>query len=125
MSAPLRLVVQASSDPDQATIATHPDDLSTERYDATYVRLSGYCGPYKPELFAAAPALLAALQDMGARYGLSEQAREALAAAGVEMPKRRSVWPFPSSDPGERYAMAREHQAQQRGAVVNGPEALL
>ena len=87
MSAPLRLVVQASSDPDQATIATHPDDLSTERYDATYVRLSGYCGPYKPELFAAAPALLAALQDMGARYGLSEQAREALAAAGVEMPK--------------------------------------
>jgi hypothetical protein len=40
-------------------------------------------------------------------------------------PQRASNRPFPSSDPGERYAMAIAHQAQQRAAVVNGPEALL
>ncbi len=42
-----------------------------------------------------------------------------------QQPQRGAVWPFPSSDPAERDRMAREHQAQQRAAVVNGPEALL
>lgn len=42
-----------------------------------------------------------------------------------QQPQRGGAWPFPSSDPGERYAMALEHQAQQRAAVINGPEALL
>ena len=40
-------------------------------------------------------------------------------------PQRAANWPFPSSDPAVRDAMAREHQAQQRAAVVNGPEGLL
>jgi hypothetical protein len=45
--------------------------------------------------------------------------------AKLPQPLQRGAWPFPSSDPGERYAMAIAHQAQQRAAVVNGPEALL
>lgn len=42
-----------------------------------------------------------------------------------KLPQRGERWPFPSSDPAERDRMAREHQAQQRAAVVNGPEAPL
>lgn len=33
-------------------------------------------------------------------------------------------WPFPSSDPAERYKMMLEHQAQQRDWIRNEPEAL-
>ena len=33
-------------------------------------------------------------------------------------------WPFPSSDPAERYRMMMEHQAQQRDWIRNEPEAL-
>ena len=33
-------------------------------------------------------------------------------------------WPFPSSDPAERYRMMLEHQAQQRDWIRNEPEAL-
>ncbi len=40
-------------------------------------------------------------------------------------PYRGELWPFPSADPAARYAMALEHQAQQRAAIVGGPEALL
>ena len=40
-------------------------------------------------------------------------------------PQRGDVWPFPSSDPAERDRMAREHQAQQRAAIVGGQEGLL
>jgi hypothetical protein len=40
-------------------------------------------------------------------------------------PQRAANWPFPSSDPAARHAMALEHQAQQRATVVNGPGALL
>ncbi len=32
-------------------------------------------------------------------------------------------WPFPSSDPAERYRMMMEHQAQQRDWIRNEPEA--
>ena len=39
-------------------------------------------------------------------------------------PQRAANWPFPSSDPAERDRMAREHQAQQRAAIVNGPEGV-
>lgn len=42
-----------------------------------------------------------------------------------EAVKSSGVWPFPSPMPAVREAMAREHQAQQRAAIVNGPEALL
>lgn len=51
--------------------------------------------------------------------------REALIARVEGRPVRGQVWPFPSADADARDRMAREHQAQQRGAVVNGPEALL
>ena len=40
-------------------------------------------------------------------------------------PYRPANWPFPSSCPAARDAMAREHRAQQRREIVNGPEALL
>lgn len=40
-------------------------------------------------------------------------------------PYRPANWPFPSSDPAARDAMAREHQAQQRAAIVGGEGALL
>lgn len=43
----------------------------------------------------------------------------------AKLPQPLKNWPFPSSDPAERDRMAREHRAQQREAVVNGPEALL
>ena len=33
-------------------------------------------------------------------------------------------WPFPSSDPAERYRMMLEHQAQQRDWIRNEPEGL-
>ncbi len=33
-------------------------------------------------------------------------------------------WPFPSSDPGERYRMMLEHQRQQREWIRNQPEGL-
>lgn len=32
-------------------------------------------------------------------------------------------WPFPSSDPAERYRMMLEHQAQQRDWLRHEPEA--
>lgn len=38
--------------------------------------------------------------------------------------RQSSNWPFPV-DPAMQAAKAREHLAQQRAAVVNGPEALL
>lgn len=40
-------------------------------------------------------------------------------------PQRGENWPFPSSDPAVRDAMARDHQAQQRAAVVGGEGAPL
>lgn len=40
-------------------------------------------------------------------------------------PYRGERWPFPSCDPAARHAMLLEHQAQQRAAIVGGPEALL
>ena len=40
-------------------------------------------------------------------------------------PYRAANWPFPSTCPAARHAMLLEHQAQQRDAIVNGPEALL
>jgi hypothetical protein len=39
--------------------------------------------------------------------------------------KSSGVWPFPSPMPAVRDELARQHQAQQRDAIVNGPEALL
>jgi hypothetical protein len=96
VSAAVRLVVQASSDPEQAIVKTHPDDLTAENHDEAYVRLSGYCGPYSPQLFAAAPELLQALQsaydalcisyplhsvDMDKRAAVLAAARDAMAEA--------------------------------------------
>jgi len=40
-------------------------------------------------------------------------------------PYRGERWPFPSTCPAARHAMLLEHQAQQRAAIVGGPEALL
>lgn len=51
--------------------------------------------------------------------------REAVIARAEKRPQRGANWPFPSCDPAARDAMAREHLAQQRSEVVNGPEALL
>lgn len=33
-------------------------------------------------------------------------------------------WPFPSSDPGERYRMMIDHQDQQRDWLIHEPEGL-
>ena len=52
-------------------------------------------------------------------------ARKSKPAEPAKLPAPIRVWPFPSSDPAERDRMAREHQRQQREAIVNGPEALL
>jgi hypothetical protein len=42
----------------------------------------------------------------------------------TEALRQSSNWPFPV-DPAMQAAKAREHLAQQRDAIVNGPEALL
>lgn len=42
----------------------------------------------------------------------------------TEALRHSSNWPFPV-DPAQQAAKARVHQAQQRAAVVGGPEALL
>jgi hypothetical protein len=51
----------------------------------------------------------------------AEQAPKPLPAT----PYRGERWPFPSTCPAARHAMLLEHQAQQRAAIVGGPEALL
>ncbi len=92
----VRLVVEARGE-DQHAIETHPEDLRDARtFDAAYVCLSGYTGPYSPHLFAAAPKLLQALQaaydalcisyplhsvDMDQRDGVLAAGREAMAEA--------------------------------------------
>ena len=40
-------------------------------------------------------------------------------------PYRPANWPFPSCCPAARDAMAREHLAQQRAAIVGGEESPL
>ncbi len=65
---PVRLVVEARGE-GQHAVETHPEDLRDARtFDAAYVCLSGYTGPYSPHLFAAAPKLLQALQALIAEY---------------------------------------------------------
>ncbi|CAB4159805.1 hypothetical protein UFOVP726_33 [uncultured Caudovirales phage] len=54
---------------------------------------------------------------------LPDGARDVLADL-TEALHQSSNWPFPV-DPAMQAAKAREHQAEQRNAVVNGPEALL
>ncbi len=65
--------------------------------------------------------------DDWAEKFLRERVQEVRAAVDKALPKpqRGANWPFPSSDPAVRDAMAREHQAQQRDAVVNGERGLL
>jgi len=57
------------------------------------------------------------------RAAVIEQAEQRFGA--VQEPRRAANWPFPSSDPAARDAMAREHQAQQRAAIVGGEESPL
>lgn len=56
-------------------------------FDANYVSFSGYVGPYSAHLFAAAPDLLAALQDLEGSFekhrpkAMWDAARAAIAKA--------------------------------------------
>jgi hypothetical protein len=94
-AAQLRLVVHDSGD-QHFNIRTHASDLTSENFDAHYVQLSGFTGPYSPHLFAAAPKLLQALQaahdalcisyplhsvDMDKRAAVLAAARDAMAEA--------------------------------------------
>lgn len=57
------------------------------------------------------------------RAAVIEQAEQRFGA--VAEPRRGANWPLPSSDPAVRDAMAREHRAQQRAAIVGGEESPL
>jgi hypothetical protein len=52
----------------QFAIESNHSELDGE-FEDRYVLFSGYFGPYKPELFAAAPDLLEALREMTERGG--------------------------------------------------------
>lgn len=59
-------------------------------------------------------------------YGIRPQrSKTEKPAALPKLPQRGAVWPFPHTDPAERDRMAREHQAQQRAAIVGGGESPL
>ena len=55
---PVTLAVEPTSDPEQFAIVVSRDDRRVLADEQLYVRLSGYYGPYSPQLFAAAPELL-------------------------------------------------------------------
>ena len=44
------------------------NDVETGKWEEQYVCISGYCGPFKPDLFAAAPELLEALEVIMLHY---------------------------------------------------------
>lgn len=47
-----------------------------------------------------------------------------LAEPAAKLQPAPKNWPFPSSDPAERYRMMIEHQAQQRDWLRHEPEGL-
>jgi hypothetical protein len=90
------LAVEPTCDTEQFAIVVSRDDRRVLADEQLYVRLSGYCGPYSPQLFAAAPKLLQALQaayealcvsyplhsvDMDKRAAVLTAARDAMAEA--------------------------------------------
>lgn len=68
---------------------------------------------------AAAQAVVLLREHGGALPNVGE-----VLADLTESLRQSSNWPFPV-DPAMQAAKAREHQRQQRAAVVGGPEALL
>ena len=76
-------------------------------------------------LRVAAAGAAVFLREHGAQLpdSVGEQRAEVLAEL-TDALRRSSTWPFPV-DPAMQAAKAREHRAQQRAAIVGGPEALL
>jgi hypothetical protein len=65
MSEELKLTVRTALGRDQRQFAIESNHSELDgEFEDRYVLFSGYFGPYKPELFAAAPDLLEALKAM-------------------------------------------------------------